>query len=81
MILVDTSVWIDFFGSFSSATCRELERLLSQRAPLAITGIVVAEIVQGLRGGVEEVEAQLRSWPLLEPGGFEAYRHAAEVYC
>ena len=49
MTLVDTSVWIDFFAGREVAHVATLERLLAEEANLAICGINLTEILQGLR--------------------------------
>lgn len=80
MILVDTSVWIDFFSTRSSPAARELRRLIAEAEPFALAGIVVAEILQGLTRHVQEIERYLAMWDLLEPNGFSTYRDAASIF-
>ena len=48
MILVDSSVWIDFFSSSPGKAGRELRRMIEESEPFALTGVVVSEILQGL---------------------------------
>ncbi len=79
MILVDTSVWIDFFNSARGPAGNELERLIRSNAPLVVTGLVVAEVLQGLKRDVERVTALLAHWPFIEPRGFATYQAAAMV--
>lgn len=50
MILVDTSVWIDFFGQVTSRQCSILESLIRNNDPVCINGIIEMEIKQGIRG-------------------------------
>jgi len=45
---VDSSVWIDFFSSSPGRAGAELRRMIEEAEPLALTGIVVAEVLQGL---------------------------------
>jgi predicted nucleic acid-binding protein len=47
--------------------------------PFALTGVVVAEILQGLRRDVVRIEQFLSQWDLLEPLGFTTYREAAAI--
>lgn len=77
MILVDSSVWIDFFSHAPGPAGRELRRLIADSEPLALCGIIVTEVLQGLRWDVRRIERQLALWDLLEPKGFETYRKAA----
>lgn len=46
MILVDTSVWIDYFRGTSTPQAEELDALLD-REPLATGDLILAEVLQG----------------------------------
>ena len=80
MILVDSSVWIDFFSSSPGRAGDELRRMISDAEPFALTGVVVAEILQGLTRDVAPMEHYLSQWELLEPAGFSTYREAAAIF-
>ena len=47
MILVDSSVWIDYFHNVSNAPSDMLDSLLD-KTPLAIGDLILAEVLQGL---------------------------------
>ena len=80
MILVDTSVWIDFLSLSPSLAGAELRRMIADAEPFALTGIVVTEILQGLRRDVSRIEHYLSQWEMLEPKGFSTYRQAAHIF-
>ena len=80
MILVDSSVWIDFFSSSPGRAGHELRRMIQQSEPFALTGVVVAEVTQGLIRNADRIERFLGQWELLEPKGFQTYRTAAAIY-
>ena len=80
MILVDSSVWIDFFRPTPGPAGKELRRMIADAEPFAITGIVVTEILQGLTRDVAAIERYLAMWEMLEPGGFATYREAASIF-
>jgi predicted nucleic acid-binding protein len=80
LILVDSSVWIDFFSSAPGRAGNELRRMISDAEPFALTGVVVTEILQGLTRDAGRVEGYLSQWELLEPRGFRTYREAAEIF-
>ena len=80
MILVDSSVWIDFFSSAPGKAGRELRRMIEESEPFALTGVVVSEIVQGLTRDVAAIEQFLAQWELLEPTGFQTYQAAAAIF-
>ena len=84
MILVDSSVWVDFFGRSFSGPSRgrggaELKRMIEESEPFALTGIVVAEVLQGLTRDAVVIERFLSQWDMLEPKGFDTYRSAAAI--
>jgi len=79
-ILVDTSVWIDFLSARPGPGGAQLQRLIADAAPLAFTGIILTEVLQGLARDVEKIEGYLAQWDLLEPKGLATYRRAAELF-
>jgi predicted nucleic acid-binding protein len=79
LILVDTSVWIDFFSASPGRGGGELRRMIEEVEPFALTGLVVTEILQGLRRDVRRVEHFLSLWDMLEPRGFSTYREASAI--
>jgi predicted nucleic acid-binding protein len=80
LILVDTSVWVDFFNSNRGPAGDELENLIRTNAPLALAGVVVTEVLQGIRRDVPQVTRLLVSWPLLEPSRLASYVAAANIF-
>jgi len=80
LILVDTSVWVDFLNSARAPAGDELERLIGANAPLVLTGLVVVEVLQGLKRDVEPVTELLARWPLIEPAGFSTYEAATMIF-
>ena len=46
MILVDSSVWIDYFKGADTVQTGKLDRLLGQE-PLAIGDLILTEVLQG----------------------------------
>ena len=48
MIIVDTSVWIDYFGDHDTPQVRWLEHEMGRRK-LGITDLALCEILQGIR--------------------------------
>ena len=54
--------------------------MIEDSEPLALTGVVVAEVLQGLTRDASRIERFLGEWDMLEPKGFETYRTAAAIY-
>lgn len=54
--------------------------MITDDEPLALTGVVVTEILQGLARDVSRIERYLSQWDLLEPRGLQTYREAAAIF-
>jgi predicted nucleic acid-binding protein len=80
LILVDSSVWIDFFRRSPGPAGGELRRMIYEAEPFALAGIVVTEVLQGLTRDAVSIERYLAQWDMLEPRGFATYREAAAIF-
>ncbi len=83
MILVDASVWIDFFNAADTPASLALTALLQDTAsPVATADLVVFEVLRGFRPGVSLQQAQslLTELPTLEIGGIDNALIAAGHY-
>src|SRR5208282_5671430 len=81
MVLVDTSIWIDYFRDPTAEGNDLLEELIREQNRVAICGIIIQEILQGIR---DEKSYQLTRQRLLFLPFLEAMREvhlvAAELY-
>ncbi|MDQ6773042.1 MAG: PIN domain nuclease [Candidatus Dormibacteraeota bacterium] len=82
MIVVDTSVWIDVLNGRDSLQAMRCIDLIRDGAPVALTDIVVTEVLQGLRSDREAalVEGHLRQFPILRFEALEDFARAAALY-
>jgi hypothetical protein len=82
MILVDTGVWVELFRGADSPPRRQLSRLIEEEEDLALTGIVVTEILQGItrERDVRTIRDFLLEFPIFEPKGLETYLSASQIY-
>ncbi len=82
MILVDTSVWIDFFRGRNTPYRSMLHDLIAGNEDLCITGIILTEILQGVRDGKANGETRkyLLDYPIYNPSGITTYIEAANIY-
>lgn len=82
MIVVDTSVWIDVLNEQDSPPAERCVELIEAGEPIALTDIVITEILQGLRSDREArlVERYLRAFPILRLEGVDDFVLAAELY-
>ena len=53
MVLVDTTVWIDFFADRSEPHVGKLQELIESEEDLSLCGIVLTEILQGIRADTD----------------------------
>ena len=49
MVLVDTTVWIDFFADKSTPQVARLQDLIESDEDLCLCGVILAETLQGIR--------------------------------
>ena len=49
MTAVDTTVWIDFFAGRDTPEVAALERLIESREDICLCGIILTEVLQGIR--------------------------------
>ena len=82
MILVDTSVWIDFFDHPDSVYARELVRLIEKDEEICLADINVTEILQGIKEEkvFDEIKGYLMQFPILKARSLETYIQAANIY-
>jgi predicted nucleic acid-binding protein len=82
MILVDTSVWIDFFRGDNSAERRILHQLIEDEEDISITRIILAEILQGIKEDkiFRTTRDYLMEFPIYEPKSAVTYTNAARIY-
>ncbi len=81
MILVDTSVWIDFFAGRDRGHVAALERLILDDQDLAICGIILTEILQGITAASTYRLVRRRLAPLIMlPMPERVFIRAADIY-
>jgi predicted nucleic acid-binding protein len=49
MVLVDTTVWIDFFADRNEPHVSILQKLIEDEEDLSLCGVILAEVLQGIR--------------------------------
>lgn len=82
MIVVDTSAWVELLRDTGSKAHRMLVRLVRDRERLAVTEVVVAEVLVGARSSRhrDELRGMLLGFPVLTLNGLRGYEAAAELY-
>lgn len=81
-VLVDSSVWADFFNGHPSSEERALAALFSSDHEICTCGVVVADVFQGLRKdkGRTQLSELFRDLTFLESAGIDPYFRAADLY-
>jgi hypothetical protein len=81
MILVDSSVWIDFFRAAGTPQVELLDKLLG-RVPLAVGDLIAAEVLQGIRDAREfkRVKALFSEFEQVDIAGYALAVKASEHY-
>ena len=81
MILVDSSVWIDYFNGTATPQGDKLDGLLG-REPLAIGDLILTEVLQGFDDDRDFVKARrlLTSFTIIQIAGPEIATAAAQNF-
>ena len=82
MILVDTTIWIDFLQGTKSIFRKRLHQLIEQEEDLCLTAINLTEILQGIQidTDFERTRRYLLSFPLFLVKDIDTHIHAARIY-
>jgi predicted nucleic acid-binding protein len=81
VVIVDTTVWIDYFQGVENAETEWLNTEID-RQRLGLTDFILCEVLQGVRDDVvaKEVERRLLNLEVFDTGGVAVAREAARNY-
>lgn len=81
MVIVDTSVWIDLLKGRESTSTRKLEQLLLEDADIFITGVILQEILSGIKSKKEreKVKKEFDRFIAITPS-LDTHAQAAEIF-
>ena len=81
MILVDSSVWIDYFNGISTWQTDSLDNCLSH-VPVVIGDLILTEVLQGFRSdrAFETAKNFLSALPFRQMGGYKVAIQSARNY-
>ena len=82
MIVVDTTVWIDFFNGAGTPEDHHLQQLITVGRSLALTDLIFCETLQGIREDTafEQTRGLLLLYPILRMERLATCQHAAQIY-
>ena len=83
MVLVDTSVWIDYLRGAKTKAVAKLDRILEAGEPFGITSVIFQEVLQGTdsEASFSRIEAYLGTQRFFQPANdLSSYAEAARLY-
>ena len=82
IVVVDTTVWIDFFDAKGTIFDRHLTELIENDAPIVLVDIIYCEVLQGIRDDdvYQRTRRTLLAHPILRARGLETFEAAANLY-
>lgn len=82
MVLIDTSVWVDFFNGIDSTHTKCLRKLIAkEQEEIFYTGLILQEILQGihLKKQRQQIFSDFEEFILIQPS-LETHANAAEIF-
>ncbi|HLX85136.1 MAG TPA: PIN domain nuclease [Terriglobales bacterium] len=81
MVIVDTTVWIDYLGGYSNPETEWLDREMPLQR-IGLTDMILCEVLQGIRdtGEFRRIREQLLGFEVFATGGIENAVAAATNY-
>jgi predicted nucleic acid-binding protein len=81
MVIVDTTVWIDYLGGTANPHTEWLDRELTQQR-LGLTDLILCEVLQGVRGDAtfSRVRRDMSKFEVFNTGGEELAVASAQNY-
>ncbi len=82
MILIDSSVWIDFFNGTEGSAISALEKLIADEEEVYLSEYILTEVLQGFRDEMEYEAARqcLLRFPIARLRNKDSYIEAAQIY-
>jgi len=81
MVIVDTTVWIDYLGGSSNPETKWLDEALPHKR-LGLTDLILCEVLQGIRNDVafRSIRDDIMRFKIFSPGGPDLAVAAAHNY-
>jgi predicted nucleic acid-binding protein len=82
VIVVDTTVWIDFLEARGNPFDLHLKELVERGESLGLTDLIYCEVLQGIleQSKFLRTRSILRAYPILQMQGLRTFEHAVEIY-
>jgi len=82
VIVADTSAWVELLRGTRHPVGGTLARLIEREADVALTEVIVMELLAGSRPGsyLRDLRSRLLAFPILLLEGFADFEEAATIY-
>lgn len=82
MILVDTSVWIDFLRGTGTIGAAALHAIVADGMEISVADVIINELLRGIADDptFEGVQEDILRFNVLSPQGVETHLAAAKIY-
>lgn len=82
MIVADTSAWVEFLRGTTHPVSKALARLIEREEEIAVTEVIVMELLAGARAGdqARQLRSRLLAFPVLRLEGLADFEEAALIY-
>lgn len=81
MVLVDTTVWIDFFSGRNESHVVTLQKLIENEDDLSLCGVILTEVLQGIRSDIDFIKTKEYLGDLIFlPMRQATFLRSAEIY-
>jgi len=81
IVIVDTTVWIDFFAARDTPHVETLDKLIENGEDICICGIILTEVLQGIRKENEFTKTKkLFDSLICLPMPYEIFLQSAEIF-
>jgi predicted nucleic acid-binding protein len=81
VIVADSSAWVELMRETESPVHRTFRRALEEGEEVAITEVVLMELLAGARPkAVDTIRARLLAFPVLPLAGLDAFERAAQLF-
>ena len=81
MVLIDTTVWIDFFADRNEPHVATLQELIENEEDLSLCGVILTEVLQGIRSDTDFIKTKEYLGDLIVlPMRQATFFRAADIY-
>ncbi len=81
MVLIDTTVWVDFFADRNEPHVATLQELIENEEDLSLCGVILTEVLQGIRSDTDFIKTKEYLGDLIVlPMRQATFFRAADIY-